>query len=483
MRLAAYATAVLNVIFASDSRHLPNSRTTSSIRATTTSGALLPFAMKRTKVQLGKKRPLLTVSFWPEVFCSSACDDRFRLTAAPALFLTFAVDAVFRACRFCDLKDVAFRVSKTGIYSSIKRRLQGWTLRDEQSGGASKHVCYRGLLASAADRNQSGGPMCRSCFGLACILAIFLGSANHSLADVPRVGLLTYWDCDSGSIQNEFGPFLKGLEELGYRRGETLALECQGAGQNYDGLAEAARELVQLPVDVIVTTSQPAGRAAYQVTKSVPIVSVVSGDPISDGLVVSLAKPGGNFTGVSYYATELTAKRLELLKEAIPGLTTIGVLANPDVSYLPFEADTMRAADKLGVSVKLHHVRQPEDIDVAIPEMKKESVQAIFVLPDVMLAGEAGHIAGLALEQRLPTMTWGLWYPRAGCLMAYSADYVEMIHRLAFYADRILKGANPGDLPLEQPATFLLTINQKTAAALGLELPQTLLILADEVIE
>ncbi|MEQ1956903.1 ABC transporter substrate-binding protein [Mesorhizobium sp. CN2-181] len=290
-------------------------------------------------------------------------------------------------------------------------------------------------------------------------------------------------DCDPSAIQNEFGPFLKGLEELGYKQGETFDLECQAAEKSYERLAEAARKLVQLPVDVIVTTSQPAGRAAHQATDSVPIVSIVSGDPIADGLVASLAKPGGNFTGVSYYATELTAKRLELLKEAIPDVAKIGVLANPDVSYLPFEADTMRAAGKLGIGVKLHHVRQPAEIDVAIPEMKKEDVQAIFVLPDVMLAGEAAHIAALALEQRLPTMTWGQWYPRAGCLMAYSADYVEMIHRLAFYADRILKGANAGDLPLEQPATFRLTINQKTAMALGLELPQTLLILADEVIE
>lgn len=326
--------------------------------------------------------------------------------------------------------------------------------------------------------------MCRWCFGLACMLSIFFGLAVHGLAEnVPRIGLLTYWDCDPSAIQNEFGPFLKGLEELGYRQGETFELDCQSAARSYDGLPEAARKLVQRPVNVIVTASQPAGRAAHQVTASIPIVSVVSGDPVSDGLVVSLAKPGGNFTGISYYATELTAKRLELLKEAVPNVATIGVLANPDVSYLPFETDTMRAAKKLGVGVKFHYVKQPAEIDVAIPGMKREGVQAIFVLPDVMLSGEAARIASLALEQRLPTMTWGQWYPRASCLMAYSADYDEIMRRLAFLADRIVKGANPGDLPLEQPATFRLTINQKTAAALGLELPQTLLILADEVIE
>ncbi|SJM30782.1 ABC transporter substrate-binding protein [Mesorhizobium delmotii] len=323
-------------------------------------------------------------------------------------------------------------------------------------------------------------------FSLAYLLALFVGpfAASQGLAaTVPHVGLLTYWDCSPGTVQAEFGPFLKGLKELGYRMGESFVLECQAAGKSYDRLAEAARKLVQLPVDVIVTSSQPAGRAAHQVTDSVPIVSIVSGDPISAGLVASLARPGGNFTGVSYYATELTAKRLELLKEAIPGIVTIGVLANPDVSYLPFEADAMRAAEKLGIGVKLHHIRQPADLDVTIPEMKKEGVQAIFVLPDVMLAGEAAHIAVLALEQRLLTMAWAPWYPRNGCLLAYSADYAKMLHRLAFYVDRILKGTNPGDLPIEQPTTFELSINLKTANALGIDLPQTVLLMADEVIE
>ena len=151
---------------------------------------------------------------------------------------------------------------------------------------------------------------------LAPMLAILFGplvAAQGLAATVPRIGLLTYWDCSPAAVQNEFGSFLKGLGELGYRQGENVTLECQAAEKSYDRLAEAARKLVQLPVDVIVTTSQPAGTAAHDVTDSVPIVSVVSGDPVSAGLVTSLAKPGGNFTGVSYYATELTAKRLELL--------------------------------------------------------------------------------------------------------------------------------------------------------------------------
>ena len=340
-------------------------------------------------------------------------------------------------------------------------------------------------LTLAADPNRLKRQRCRRHVALTGILGVLIGSlANLALAaTVPRIGLLTYWDCSPGTIQAEFGPFLKGLEELGYKMHETFELECQAAGNSYDRLTQAARKLVQLPVDVIVTTSQPAGTAAHSVTKSVPIVSVVSGDPIAAGLVTSLAKPGGNFTGVSYYATELTAKRLELLEEAVPGLTLIGILANPDTSYLPFEADAIRASEKLGIGVRLYHVSRSVDLDIAIPKMGRDGVQAIFVLPDVMLASEAAHIADLALEHQLPTMTWARWYPESGCLLAYSADYSAMTHRLAFYVDRVLKGARPGDLPFEQPTTFLLSINLKTAAALGLDLPETLLLLADDVIE
>ena len=279
------------------------------------------------------------------------------------------------------------------------------------------------------------------------------------------------------------GPFMRGLGELGHKPGETVTIECRGAGRRYDGLATAAADLARLPVDVIVSDSEPAVRAALEATTTIPIVTIISGDPVGGGLARSLAKPGGNLTGVSYYATELTAKRLELLKEMIPEFTTVDVLANPDVSYLPFEEDTMRAAGRLGITARVHHVREPADLKNAFSQMTAESAQVVFVLPDLMLASEAPRIAALALEHRLPTMAWGGWYTKAGCLMAYSSDYGAMDHRLAFYVDRILKGAKPGDLPIEQPTTFKLSINLKTAAALGVEVPQSVLLLADEVIE
>jgi putative ABC transport system substrate-binding protein len=305
-----------------------------------------------------------------------------------------------------------------------------------------------------------------------------LSAAPSLPANVPRIGFLGWADGECGDQ-----PFLDGLREFGYRPGETITIECRTAGAHDDGLAPAAAELVRLGVDVIVTTSQPAGRAVHQVTQTIPIVTAISGDPVAGGLARSLAKPGGNVTGVSYYATELSAKRLELLKETVPAIVTVDVLADPVVSYLPFEEDTKRAAEQLGITVRIHAVSEPADLARAFSAMQAYHAEAAFVLPDLMLAHEAPRIAALALEQRLPTMAWGGWFTEVGCLMAYSAPYDQIAHRLAFYVDRILKGAAPGDLPIEQPTTFALSINLKTAKALGLEVPEAMLLLADEVIE
>ena len=314
--------------------------------------------------------------------------------------------------------------------------------------------------------------------GVALVMILpALAAGQSSPTQMPRIGLLAWSSCDIPS------PFLRGLVELGYKPGETVTIECRSAGGHDDGLAAAAAELVRLRVDVIVTMSQPAGHAAHGATDTIPIVSVVSGDPVAAGLARSLAKPGGNLTGVSYYATELTAKRLELLKEMIPKITTIDVLANPVVSYLPFEADTKRAGGRLNLALRIHQINEPADLARAFTAMKAENAQAVFVLPDLMLAHEAGRIAALALEHRLPTMAWGTWYTPAGCLMAYSARYDLILHRLAFYVDRILKGTKPGDLPIEQPMTFQLSINLKTAKIIGLEVPQVLLLRADKLIE
>ncbi len=296
-----------------------------------------------------------------------------------------------------------------------------------------------------------------------------IAAAQQSPSQIPRIGLVAWWPCDMpyAGASSEFGSFMRGLRKLGYRVGETVSINCRSAGRRNSGLATAAAELAQLPVDVIVTMSQPAGHAARKATDAIPIVTVVSGDPVGAGLARSLAKPGGNLTGVSYYATELAAKRLELLMEAVPGLATVGVLANPEVSYLPFEEDAKSAAHKLGIALYIQHVSATDEIDAAFSSMKAAGAQAVFVLPDMMLADQSPRIASLAIEHRLPTMAWGPWFTEAGCLMAYSADYSGMGHRLAVYVDRILKGTEPGDLPIEQPTKFELSINLKTAGILG----------------
>jgi putative tryptophan/tyrosine transport system substrate-binding protein len=318
----------------------------------------------------------------------------------------------------------------------------------------------------------------RCLYLLPTLLIVNAGSASgqSSSGHVPTIGLLGWVDCGDA-------PFERGLRDLGYKLGETIRIECRLAGGRYTGWPAAAQELVGLPVDIIVTGSQPSGRAAREATSTIPIVSIVSGDPVASGLARSIAKPGGNFTGVSYYATELTAKRIEFLKELIPNVAKIGVLANPDLSYLPFEDDTKRAAEQIGIVQSVHHVSDPSGFKTAFAEMEVEKVQAVFVLPDVMFANNAAQIATLALEHHLPMMAWGTWFTELGGVMAYSADYDQMNYRLASYVDRILRGAKPGDLPIEQPTTFHLSINLKTARALKLEVPESLLLLADKVFE
>jgi putative ABC transport system substrate-binding protein len=276
---------------------------------------------------------------------------------------------------------------------------------------------------------------------------------------------------------------IAGLKDLGRIPGETITIECRSAGKSYQGLATATAELVRLPVDVIVSVSEPAGHMARSVTKTVPIVTILSGDPIRSGLVESLANPGGNLTGLTYYATELTAKRLELLREMVPGISSIGVLANPDVAYLPFEEDTKKAAKLLGVGLIVRQVREPDALDEAIHQMKVQGAQAVFVLPDVMFANEAKRIVDQALAEKLPVMAWGGWFTEHGGLIAYSADYAGLVRRLAVYVDRILNGAHPGNLPIEQPDRFEMSLNLRTARTLGLTVPHELLISADKVIE
>ena len=322
-----------------------------------------------------------------------------------------------------------------------------------------------------------------------CVVAVAANCLNTvpaSSAEVPRIGFLAWDACDIAGYaagSGEYGAMVHALTEIGHVPGKTIALDCRSAGRTDTGFLAAARDLVAAAPDVIVAMSQPAGQAAHDATSAIPIVSIVSGDPVAAGLAKSLARPGGNLTGVSYYATELTAKRLELLQEMIPGIARVGVLANPDVGYLPFEEDTRRAAGALGIEVSIQQLREPGGLSAAFDRMIADNVEAVFVLPDVMLANAADSIADLALKNRLPVMAWGTWFTKLGGLMAYSADYKSFFPHLAVYVDRILKGAKPGDLPIEQPTTFILSINMKTAATLGITPPESILLAADMVFE
>lgn len=296
--------------------------------------------------------------------------------------------------------------------------------------------------------------------------------------EMPRIGLLAWSSCASLP-----SALMAGLADLGYFPGKTFTLECQSAEQSDDRLLPAARKLVQKGVDVIVALSHPAARAARQATATVPIVMIASGDPVAAGLVSSLAHPGGNVTGSTYYATELTEKRLEILHELVPAAAAVGVLSNPVVAYLPFEQDAKRAAASLKLRLFVHQVAAPAGLARAFAEMARQHVGAVFVLPDLMFSSNAKQIAELALQYNLPTMAWGGWFTKAGCLAAYSAQYAAISRTLASYVDKILKGARPGDLPVDQPTRFDLSVNLKTAKALGLQVPPLILSGADELIE
>src|ERR1700692_4448806 len=223
----------------------------------------------------------------------------------------------------------------------------------------------KGFLARLGEGRVGGA-------SLAWLLTLALGGSAPAQpsSKVPHIGWLDFWPyCDASSLES-------GLRDLGYVPGTSVIIDCRSADRRYEQLPTAAAELVKLNVDVIVATSQPTAQAAHDATQTIPIVMIARGDPVAPGLVKSLGHPGGNVTGLTYYATELTAKRLELLREAVPNLTRIGVLANPVVDYLPFKNDTLRAAAALGLGVVVHNVSEPPDVDVAIEEMANEGAGA-----------------------------------------------------------------------------------------------------------
>jgi putative tryptophan/tyrosine transport system substrate-binding protein len=278
--------------------------------------------------------------------------------------------------------------------------------------------------------------------------------------------------------------FRQTLNELGYVEGKNLRLEHRYARGRNERFPELANDLIDLKVDVILTWGTEAALAAKQATTSIPIVMGAVGDPVGSGIVTNLARPAANVTGFSSLAAELEAKRLELLKEAVPGLSRVAVLLNPTNRYMPLAVESARrGAETLRATLTLYEVRDATTLDATFVKLAKERPDAFMVLADTFLVSERNRIAQFAIENRLPSAYTYREHVEAGGLIAYTPNYHDLFRRAATYVDKILKGTKPGELPIEQPTKFDLIINLKTAKALGLTVPLTLQAAANEVIE
>jgi putative ABC transport system substrate-binding protein len=298
---------------------------------------------------------------------------------------------------------------------------------------------------------------------------------------IARIGFLTPRPI-SRDIDLPTGAFLRGLRERGYVEGQTIVTELRSAEGQLQRLPDLAAELVKLKVDVIVAVAAPAIQAAAAATTTIPIVMFSGGDPVRAGFVKSLARPGGNITGLSTLSSDLGVKRLELIKAAFPEIARVAVLANPRTSAEQLEQLRL-AAPLLAMSLTVAAAQEPAELDAAFSTMMNDSPQALLVLTDPMFNAQQNQIADIAGRKRLPLIAADRDTAEAGGLLSYGPKLTAMFDRLAYYVARILKGANPAELPVEQPTVFEFVINLRTAKTLGLTLPATLLARADVVIE
>jgi putative tryptophan/tyrosine transport system substrate-binding protein len=298
---------------------------------------------------------------------------------------------------------------------------------------------------------------------------------------LPTIGFL---GANSAAAQSELTAALtQRLRELGWIEGRTVAIEYRWAEGRSERLTELAAELVQLKVDVILTHNTPPVLAAKQATSVIPIVFATAADPVGTGIVASLARPGGNVTGLSTEATDLAGKRIELLREVVPGLHRLAILANPDNPYVALEVrEAQAAARTLGLEVALFEIRRAEDIAPAFEGVKGRA-EALYILADALIFTHRLRINTLALGARLPTMHSLREYVEASGLISYGPNWTDQWRRAADYIDKILRGAKPADIPVEQPTRFNLIVNLTTAKALGLTIPETFLLRANELIE
>jgi len=319
----------------------------------------------------------------------------------------------------------------------------------------------------------------------------FIGSIAGGLLAAPlaargqakKVPLVGYLIERSGPTSFDEA-FRRGLRELGYTEGRNIVIEYRWADGKTERLPLLAAELVRLKVDVIVTSGTPGGLAAKNATSTVPIVMASGGDFVADGLVASYSRPGGNITGLSVFARELSGKRLEILKEAIPGITRVAAAfntLNPGTRSLFKETEA--AATKLGLTAVPLDIQFPDGVEPAFAEAVRLRASGVVIISDGATIVHRAELGSAALKHHLPTIFANKTYLEGGGLMSYGPDIIAVWRRAATYVDRILKGAKPADMPIEQPAKFEFVINLKTAAALGLAIPPALLQRADELIQ
>jgi putative ABC transport system substrate-binding protein len=323
--------------------------------------------------------------------------------------------------------------------------------------------------------------------GLAVVLALGLVAAPLAVEAqqaerIARIGFLMA--VPPSAVPTRIDAFRAGLHEMGYAEGKNIIIEWRSAEGQVDRLPALAAELVRLKVDVIVTAGPMDTRAAKETTSTIPIVMTWDQDPVGNGFVASLARPGRNITGLSSVAPELSRKQVELLKEIVPKLSHVAFLGT---STEPGNAQTLKeteaAARSLGVQVQFSDVRAPKDIETAIGAARSARAHGMLVLTSPVTSALRDRVVALAARHRLPAIYHRRAFVEAGGLMSYGASQRDSDRRAAIYVDRILKGAKPADLPVEQPTKFELVINLKTAKALGLKIPQSLLVRADEIIE
>jgi putative ABC transport system substrate-binding protein len=329
----------------------------------------------------------------------------------------------------------------------------------------------------------------RTAIGRRALLALFgagLMTPLPALAagNLPTIGVL--WHAGNADEETAFRiPLREGFSKLGYIEGKNIVFDECYAGENAEGFKRCAAELVERKVNILIAPAIPSARAAQQLTSTIPIILVANPDPVGLRFVASLSRPGGNITGLSSQTFDIMAQRVEVLKEGLPSAAHLGLLVSPSTSYeVAHLLEQMQPAlDTFQITVEIVEARQPDDLAGAFRDMADRKVDAAIVSQNAMYYNERKRIADVALEHHLPTMAPADLFVEAGALMSYGPSWPPIFRNVARFADKILKGVNPADLPIEQPTVFELTVNRRTATALGIELPAPLFVRADRVIE